>query len=383
MNAVTKRSKWYGALGLLLFVVPSAASAQEYIRTNLVSSIPGVGTNALNGHDTQLVNPWGMTRSAGSALWISDNGTGLATVYNGIGNKTLTVTIPAAPNGKGPATPTGVVANGTTDFALPGSTAAKFIFVTEQGVIAAWNGGAAAVIVKDNSASGAVYKGCTIAEFNGKHYLYVANFHSGEIEVYDAAFMPVKLGDGAFSNDGDEHRDFDHDQKGTEIHQDRRSFAPFNVQAIGTNLYVSYAKQDADRHDEVDGAGLGFVDVFNTAGRRVAHLQHGPWFNAPWGIASAPGEFGEFSHAVLIGNFGSGQIAAFNAANGRFLGLMKQPDNSTLTIDGLWALDFGAGNANSGAFNTLFFTSGPNHENDGTFGTLVPVATELNEIDEP
>jgi uncharacterized protein (TIGR03118 family) len=115
----------------------------------------------------------------------------------------------------------------------------------------------------------------------------------------------------------------------------------------------------------------------------LARLQSGPWFNAPWGIALAPGEFGEFSHSLLVGMFGSGQIAAFNPVNGHFLGLMKKSDNSTLTIDGLWALAFGAGNANSGPYNTLFFTSGPNNENDGTFGTLVPVPAELTEIDEP
>jgi uncharacterized protein (TIGR03118 family) len=383
MNTVVKNCKLHKALGLLLFLVPSVASAQQYTRTDLVSSIPGVGTNALNGHDAQLVNPWGLTRSASGPLWISDNGSGFATVYNGIGNKALTVSIPAPPGVNERGAPTGVVANGTADFPLPGSTAAKFIFVTEQGVIAAWNGGATAVIVKDNSTKGAIYKGCTIAESNGKHYLYVANFHSGEIEVYDSTFTRVNLTEHAFRNDDDDSLDFDHDGKGVEFHEDRRNFAPFNVQAIGTNLFVAYAKQDAEKKDEVDGTGLGFIDVFNTAGRRIAHLQHGPWFNAPWGMALAPGEFGEFSHSLLVGMFGSGQIAAFNPVNGRFLGLMKKPDNSTLIIDGLWALDFGAGNTNSGPYNTLFFTSGPNNENDGTFGTLVPVTSELNEIDEP
>jgi uncharacterized protein (TIGR03118 family) len=385
MNVAMKMSKLYAALGLLLFLIPSAASAQHYIRTDLVSSIPGDGTNAINGHDAQLVNSWGLARSAGSTWWVSDNGTGLATLFNGVGNKqALVVTIPVPPGGTSPATPTGVVANNTPDFALPGSTGAKFIFVTEQGVIAAWNGGNAAVIVKDNSRSGAIYKGCTIGESNGKRFLYVANFHSGEIEVYDSTFTRVRLSEHAFRIDGDEDSsDFDHDRKGDESNEHRRDFAPFNVQAIGTNLYVAYAKQDAKKQDEVDGAGLGFVDVFNTAGQHIAHLQHGPWFNAPWGIALGSGEFGEFSHSLLVGQFGSGQLAAFNPVNGRFLGLMKNPDNSTLTIDGLWALGFGAGNANSGPYNTLFFTAGPNDEHDGTFGTLVPVAGELAEIDEP
>lgn len=384
MHLVRKSCKWVMALSLLSAVVPSAAFAQQYNRTDLVSSIPGDGTNPLNGHDTQLVNSWGMTRSAGGPIWISDNGTGLATVYNGVGNKALTVTIPVPSGFNQHSSPTGVVANGTSDFALPGSTAAKFIFVTEEGTIAAWNGGASAVIVKDNSSKRAVYKGCTIAEWNGKHFLYVANFQSGEIEVYDSTFQPANLGPEAFRRDRDENdRDFDHDRKGDNDDREHNGFAPFNVQAIGTNVYVTYAKQDAARKDEVDGVGLGFVKVFSTGGKRLGHLQSGPWFNAPWGIAQAPGEFGEFSHSIVVGMFGSGQIAAFNPVNGRFISLMKKSDNSTLTIDGLWALAFGAGNANSGNFNTLFFTAGPNHENDGTFGTLVPVSTELNEIDEP
>jgi len=384
MDLVRKSCKWLMAISLLSVLVPSAAFAQQYNRTDLVSSIPGDGTNPLNGHDTQLVNSWGLTRSAASAFWISDNGTGLATVYNGVGNKTLTVTIPVPSGVNQHSSPTGVVANGTRDFALPGSTAAKFIFVTEEGTIAAWNGGAAAVIVKDNSGKRAVYKGCTIAEWNGKHFLYVANFQSGEIEVYDSTFQPVNLDPDAFRKDRNENdRDFDHDRNGGDDVRDHRDFAPFNVQAIGTNLYVTYAKQDAARKDEVDGAGLGFVNIFTPGGKRLARLQSGPWFNAPWGIALAPGEFGEFSHSLLVGMFGSGQIAAFNPVNGRFLGLMKKSDNSTLTIDGLWALVFGAGNANSGAYNTLFLTAGPNNENDGTFGTLVPVSTELTEIDEP
>jgi uncharacterized protein (TIGR03118 family) len=367
---------------LLLFSFPSLTFAQHYTETDLVSSIPGVGTNTANGFDANLVNSWGLTRSPGSPWWISDNGTGLATVYNGVGTRQLTVTIPAAPDSNSPATPTGVVANATTDFALPGSTAAKFIFVTGQGVIAAWNGGAAAVIVKDNSKKGAIYKGVTIAESNGQHFLYVANFHSGEIEVYDTNFSPVNIDKHAFDGD-DDGNDGDRDVGRRDFDDHHNHFAPFNVQAIGNNLFVAFAKQDDGKKVQVEGAGLGFVDIFNPAGQRLARLQQGSWFNAPWGMVMAPGEFGEFSHSLLVGNLGSGQIAAFNPVNGSFIGLMKKPDDSTLTIDGLWALGFGAGNTNSGPYNTLFFTAGPNGYKDGLFGTLVPVAGELAEGDEP
>jgi uncharacterized protein (TIGR03118 family) len=390
MNAVKKILDPRLVLLLSFLLFPSLMFAQHYTETDLVSSIPLIGTNPTNGHDTQLVNAWGLTRSAASPWWISDNGTGLATVYNGVGTKvqTLIVTIPVPPGVTTHASPTGAVVNGTpTDFLLPTtpSVTAKFIFVTEEGVIAGWNSGSAAVIAKDNSKKGAVYKGCTIAEWNGKHYLYVTNFHSGEVEVYDSTFTRVTLDKHAFEADDDDDVDFDHDRGNDRFDDHRRNFAPFNVQAIGTNLYVTFAKQDRDKHDEVDGAGLGFVDVFNPAGRRLARLQRGSWFNAPWGVALAPGEFGEFSHSLLVGMFGDGQIAAFNPVDGSFIGLMKKHDDSILTIPGLWALSFGAGNTNSGPYNTLYFTAGPNEESDGLFGNLVvdSTTTELGEVDEP
>jgi uncharacterized protein (TIGR03118 family) len=386
MRAFRNLLKWRAVLGLSVILLPSPSYAQHYIQTNLVSSIPGVGTNATNPVDTQLINPWGIARSLTSPWWVSDNGSGLSTLYNGTGTKSsLVVTIPVPQGGTPPATPTGIVSNGTaTDFLLPSGAPSRFIFVTEGGTIVGWNSGTSGVIVKDNSKRGAIYKGCTIAEWGGKHYLYVANFHSGEIEMYDSTFQRVTLDKHAFANDDDSVFDFGPDERGGHgFNEHRRDFAPFNVQAIGTNVYVAYAKPDMNHKDEVAGSGLGFVDVFNPAGRRLARLQHGPWFNAPWGTALAPGEFGEFSHALLVGMFGSGEIAAFNPVDGRFLGLMKNRDESTLRVEGLWAIAFGAGNTNSGPYNTLYFTAGPNDESDGTFGTLVPIATELTEADEP
>ena len=196
-----------GVFGLFLLMLPPAVSAQHYIQTNLVSSIPGKGTNVMNPLDPQLLNAWGLARSPTSPWWVADNGTGVSTLYNGIGNKQgLVVTIPVPMGSSGPSAPTGVVFNGTDDFKLPGSTAARFIFVTEDGTIAAWNSGNTATIVANNANKGAIYKGCTIGEFNGKHYLYVANFHSGEVEVYDSAFHSVKLQGGAFVDDDDNGR---------------------------------------------------------------------------------------------------------------------------------------------------------------------------------
>jgi uncharacterized protein (TIGR03118 family) len=380
MSMLRKILQFRGKFAVFALLLSSSVFAQHYVQTDLVSSIPGLGTNPTNPLDPQLVNSWGLARSTTSPWWVADNGTGLSTLYNGVGTKQgLVVKIPPPDGQAGPSTPTGVVFNGTaSDFLLSNGKAAVFIFVTEDGTIAGWNGGTTAELIPVSSKD-AVYKGCTIAEFNGKHYLYVANFHSGEIEVYDRTFQRVSLKGKAFvADDGDD----DNDDKGGGFNGAHK-FAPFNVQAIGTNVYVAYAKQDQPKHDDVPGAGLGAVIVFDAAGRRLAKLQHGDWFNAPWGIAMAPGEFGEFSHSLLIGMFGSGQIAAFNPIDGSFLGLMKAPDESTLTILGLWALGFGAGNANSGPYNTLFFTAGPNSEGDGLFGTLVPTMPELLEADEP
>jgi uncharacterized protein (TIGR03118 family) len=378
-------SKCRGIFVVLCLLLPPAVFGQHYSQTNLVSSIPGLGTNPINGTDPQLVNSWGLTRSVTSPWWVADNGTGLSTLYNGVGNKNaLVVTIPVPKGQSPPSAPTGVVFNGTSDFSLPTGGPARFIFVTEDGTIAGWNGGTAATIVVDSSKNGAVYKGCTIAEWNGKPYLYVANFNSGNVEVYDSSFQPVRLQGNAFVIDDDNNNG---NGNGPAFQGNPRGFAPFNVQAIGTNVYVSYAKQDADKHDDVPGPGFGDVGVFDPSGKRLAKLQHGLWFNSPWGIAMAPGEFGEFSHALLVGMFGSGQIAAFNPVTGDFLDLMKTsqlpPNEKILSIDGLWALGFGAGNANSGPYNTLFFTAGPNGEHDGLFGTLVPIPAELNEADEP
>jgi uncharacterized protein (TIGR03118 family) len=160
-----------------------------------------------------------------------------------------------------------------------------------------------------------------------------------------------------------------------------KGFAPFNVQAIGQNLYVTFAKQDEKKEDDVPGAGLGFVDVFSPDGKRLASLQHGPWFNAPWGVTLAPGEFGEFSHELLVRNFGSGEIAAFNPVTGKFLGRVKNPDDSILVIDGLWALWFGNSGL-GGPYNSLFFTAGIQDEEHGLFGTLTTVPSEQHG-DEP
>ncbi|PYT47719.1 MAG: TIGR03118 family protein [Acidobacteria bacterium] len=353
-------------LGLAALLLPVLARAQHYKQTNLVSNLASISTP--NPPDPNLKNPWGLTRSpGGSPWWVSNNNSGTSTLYNGTGgaipiNGTGNVTVPP-PNGS-PAgtqsTPTGVVFNGSpTDFLVAPGKSAHFIFATEDGTIAGWNGGQNAVLVVDNSdngsANGAVYKGATSGEINGNKFLYVTNFRSARVEVYDTNFKRVRLGEEAFEAEEIPH-----------------GFAPFNIQNIGGTLFVTYAKQDAARHDDVAGDGLGFVEIFTPAGRHIGHLQHGPWFNSPWGVVWTTRDFGEFSNAILVGNFGSGKIAAFNGFTYKFLGFVKNPDDSILTIDGLWSLTFG-NDGTAGPANTLFFTAGINGEQDGLFGTITPV----------
>jgi uncharacterized protein (TIGR03118 family) len=367
-----KMKYWTFSAVFSLFLLPAVTQAQHYKQTNLVSNIVGMAPTI----DPNLKNPWGLTRSSGSPWWVGNNNSGTSTLYDGKGNVIpLVVTVPppkGAPAGTQSA-PTGVVFNGSpTDFLLAPGKQAIFIFATEDGTISGWNPGIdphTAVLKVDNSAGGgpdgAVYKGATTAEINGARFLYVTNFRSGKVEVYDTNFKRAHLEGDAFDLDGD--------QEGDDGGAERipHGFAPFNVQNIGGSLFVTYAKQDAPRHDPIGGDGLGFVEIFTPSGKHIGHLQHGDWFNAPWGVVWTTRDFGEFSNAILVGNFRSGWIAAFNGFTHKFIGFLKNPDDSLVTIDGLWSLTFG-NDAGAGPANTLFFTAGINNEQDGLFGTLTP-----------
>lgn len=368
------------AVGFVAVVLSTFTFAQHYTQTNLVTNVSGMAPLV----DANLQNPWGLVASPTSPWWVSNNNSGTSTLYSidAMGAAHLVpinpppnefVAVPNAPSQPAPGTPTGIMFNGSaTDFQLAPNRQAIFMFVTEDGTVQGWNPGvnpASAIIERDNSqipdaANGAVYKGATIAEIDGKKFILAANFRSGRIDVFDTTFNPVKISEDAFDDE-----------------RIPRGFAPFNVQAIGPNIYVTYAKQDGPKHDPVGGAGFGFVAVFNSHGKLLTHLQHGPWFNAPWGVVLTTAHFGEFSHTLLVGNFRGGTIAAFNPLTGRFLGNVLNPNGTTLTIDGLWALVFGNGHS-AGPATTLFFTAGIDNEKDGLFGTLTPVAAELNEDDE-
>ena len=377
-----KNWKFVPVFTLSLFLLPAVTQAQHYKQTNLVSNIVGMAPTI----DPNLKNPWGITRSSGSPWWISNNNSGTSTLFSGAGAPINIFPDPGGtgnfvivpPPGFAPGTqsaPTGIVFNGSpTDFLLnkgtPAGKPAIFIFATEDGTISGWNPGVNipagshapsidAVLEVDNSdhggADSAVYKGMTSAEVGGKKFLYVTNFRSAEVEVYDTNFKRAHLGEEAFEDEGLP-----------------RGFAPFNIQNIGGSLFVTYAKQNAARHDDVAGDGNGFVRIFTPSGKRIGHLEHGDWLNSPWGVVWTTRDFGEFSNTILVGNFGSGRIAAFNGFTYKFIGFVKNPDDSILTIDGLWSLTFG-NDANAGPANTLFFSAGINGEQDGLFGTITPV----------
>jgi uncharacterized protein (TIGR03118 family) len=352
------------SVGLLALsaAVNAQPVSQHYTQTNLVSDLPGVAAAT----DPNLVNAWGISRGSTSPWWVSDNGTGVSTLYTGTGSAVpLVVGIPTSVPGIG-GTPTGQVFNGTTDFQLVPDQAAKFIFVTEDGTVSGWNPAVKknSAVLKLNTKGAGVFKGVAMGtvgdpQRGGKNYLYIADFHRGLVLVLDNAFHPTTFGDGAFVDD-----------------KIPAGFAPFNVQNIGGRLYVTYAMQDADKHDEVDGAGLGYVDVFSTDGHLLQRLQHTDFLNAPWGIALAPSDFGVFSHDLLVGQFGSGNILVFDPVTGGFRGRMIGTNSQPIAIDGLWGIGFG-NDSSAGNATTLFFAAGPEHESHGLFGTLTAVENVL------
>ncbi len=339
---------------------PAVYAQQRYQKTRLVSDSCGAKFT-----DAHLVNAWGLSRSATSPWWISDNGTGLSTLYQGDGTvvQTLVVTVPPPPGSTATSKPTGTVFNGTTDFELAPGQPARFIFVTEDGTLSGWNSATnptTAVIKVDHSTNGDIFKGVTIAQNNNANLLYATDFHNGRIEVFDTAFQPVNLGASAFTDS-----------------TLPSGYAPFNIQNIAGKLFVTFARPDAYTQDNVSGNGFGYVDEFDAAGNLLLRLEHGSWMNAPWGVALAPDSFGRFGGDILVGNFGSGEIAAFGVNNGTFHGLLRGPRGGPIHIEGLWAIAFGNGAA-AGPADTLYFTAGPDEESHGLFGTLTVVADAQN-----
>ena len=354
----------------------------RYVVTNLVSDVPGVAPNT----DPVLQNAWGVAFTPNaSPFWVSDNATGCSTLYNGLGAiQALQVKLPLPggnvpgtackhsdpnnPPNPTPAAPTGLVWNqtsGTTGFLVPGTNLlATFIWDTEDGTISAWTGGLTpsdqAVLAVDNSPD-AVYKGLVFGVNAKGVFLFATNFRAGTVDVFgpapagsaDGHYIPVTT-DGGF--------------KDPDIPS---NYAPFGIQNIDGSLFVTYAKQNAAKHDDVAGPGNGFVDIFDTDGHLLRRFASRGALNSPWAVTRASFAFGPFSGDILIGNFGNGKINAFDS-DGNFLGALRDGNRKPLVIDGLWTLALGGGrNSNS---DTLYFTAGPNGETDGLFGTITPVS---------
>ncbi len=343
---------------------PSAGTKSTYSEHKLVSDLPGMAV----AQDPNLVNAWGLSHGSTTPWWVSNNGTGTATLYDGAGKpfpagKELVVTVPP-PRGSAAgaaASPTGNIFNGTSDFVVTDPTTGKsgpalFLFVTEDGTISGWSptvNPQQAILAVDNSAggTGAVYKGLALGQVGSSNLLYAANFRAGTVDVFDARFAPVHV-TGAFTD--------------ATI---PAGFAPFNITNVGGQLYVTYAKQNAAKHDDVAGPGNGFVDVFTTSGQLVRRFATQGALDSPWGLTQAPAGFGQFSGDVLIGNFGDGRINAFDPRTGALLGALQDAQGHAKVIPGLWGLAFGNGGS-AGPTTTLFFTAGIDHEAHGLFGTV-------------
>src|ERR1700733_12454165 len=352
------------------------AAAMGFTDTALVTDNDTVVATALT-IDANLQNPWGIAFAPGSPFWISDNNNNLSTLYSGIGaNETQGVTgsasvgvaIPASAAGV-QAKPTGQVYNGSGGFMITtsmGQETALFIFDGEGGTIAAWakDSGAAAVTAYDDGiVSGtnhAVYKGLALGTVDGATFLYATDLHNNKVDVFDASFAKPAAMQGKFVDPAIP-----------------AGFVPFGITALNGQLYVSYAMQDAAKHDETTGAGLGYVDVFDFSGNFVSRFASGGALNAPWGMAIAPAGFGSLAGDLLIGNFGDGKINIF-APNGTALATSMGPltvtNGGTITIPGLWSLVFGNGDSDK-PVTTLFYTAGFADQTDGVFGSIAVTVT--------
>jgi uncharacterized protein (TIGR03118 family) len=341
------------AVGLALPAVGASAGIARgsFRETDLVSNIPGRAQHL----DPNLVNPWGISASSSSPMWVSDNNAGVSTLYNGAGNAIpLVVTIPK-PDGSDGGTPTGTVFNGNGG-AFKGD---RFLFATEDGTIAGWNPAvnlrrARIEVDRSTVGLGAVYKGLAIGNNGVADHIYASNFRFATIEVFDAGYNMVTLS-GSFMDPGIP-----------------AGFAPFNIQNLGGVLYVTYAMQKPDKHDDQSGPGLGFVDAYDLNGHLLRRVASGGALNSPWGLAIAPATFGNFHDNLLVGNFGDGRINAYSLTTGAFRGQLKSETSVPIDIPGLWGLQFGNGGQGASP-NALYFAAGINDEQDGLFGSIVNV----------
>jgi uncharacterized protein (TIGR03118 family) len=356
MHTGTKR----GFVGLIAAVAatvglvagPAQANAHSagpaIKQINLVADRPGHAATV----NANLVNPWGMSRGPNTPIWVSDNGTDVSTLHAGAVGSTPVSSPPLVVSTPGGA-PTGQVFNDTSGFTVPGTDKpALFIFAGENGDLSAWNQAVSPLTqaVSVGHTPNAVYKGLALVHSPFGPLLLAANFHTNRIDVFDAAFHPV-LASLLF-------RDF----------RLPGGYAPFNVAEVGNRVFVTYAKQDADREDDVAGAGHGFVDVYTNYGVLLHHFASRGVLNSPWGLAVAPSSFGWLAGDLLVGNFGDGRIHAFNLRTGHLDATLHDKYGHAIAIDGLWGLL--VGDAAAGGADSIWFSAGPDGEAHGLLGLL-------------
>jgi uncharacterized protein (TIGR03118 family) len=323
---------------LALGAVPASAAQDNSYSVHLLTSDFGVAPNP----DANLQNAWGLTAGSTTPWWVADNGTDKSTLYTADGTpQSRVVNVPGGPTGA---------------VFWSFSARAAFVFATEDGQILGWTSaqGNNTVVLADGTSRGASYKGLAISPTGDR--FYATDFHNQHVDVFDSSTFSL-VPDSGFVDPSIPS-----------------NYAPFGIQTIGSRVFVTYAKKETpDSEDELHGQGLGFVDAYDLNGNLLARVaQHGQ-LNAPWGLAWAPSDFGRFSGDLLVGNFGDGQINAYEEpVTGEFVhrGELRTSDGKSLSIDGLWALQFGHGSTNNGTANTLFFTAGPNDESEGLFGSI-------------
>jgi uncharacterized protein (TIGR03118 family) len=326
-------------LGLVLVSISSTALAQ-YTITSLTSNQSGKA----KFNDPLLVNAWGLVYAPGGPFWVSDEGNGWSTLYNGSGKpQSLQVVVPSA-SGSGAGTPTGIAYNGSSEFQIDDWTSV-FLYATLDGTIQGWSSfnSSSTLIAVNNSKSNASYTGIAVTSHSSGNSLYVADFNNKKVDIYDGTFKFVS----SFTDS-----------------QIPSTFAPFNVQDINGQVYVTFAA--------VNGGSGGYVDIFSESGTLVKRLIHGKPLNQPWGLAMAPKNFGSLSNTLLVGNDNNktSTISGFNPTTGKLVGTIKNSKGKAIEIDQLWGIEFGGGSSSNGKTNALYFTAGPNNSADGLFGVI-------------
>ena len=336
------------AVGVALAMASLASHAVEVSVTNLVTD--DQGANAAKVTDPGLVNAWGLSYSPTSPFWVSSNGGGTSTVYRVDPVTQATTKVPLTVAIPGAGSVTGQVFNSGGAGQFNGDA---FLFVSEDGTVSGWRG-SLGTTAETLAAVNGIYKGAAYATVGGNGYLYAADFGRGSIDVFKgnaaAANLTGSFTDAALPS----------------------GYVPFNVQALGGSLFVTYARRDGNSTDETAGAGFGFVDRYDLQGHLMGRVASGGVLDAPWGLAIAPASFGALAGSLLVGNFGDGHISAYDLATDSFLGQIQDGNGRALAIDGLWALGVGNG-AGAGSSNLLYFTAGPADESHGVFGVMQSV----------